>query len=624
MFVDRTRFVTPAVVLLGSLLMAGAAMGESPRSLAESTELWGGPAARGAGQAGARFDSIIYITGSVAASGVVEFYQGGQMAASTPFSTVPRGVTQLSTPAALDGKGTYLFKVRADQPVSAWSETYNDSPNGRYSVSLGTFRSSDFLDPGDEANGGGAAAHTTAGDGKARTNVVLLCSPAASQNCVADVSAYESGRLIGTGRLETVAGSAAQNSLASLIPGAAEKSGLSIRFAILSGPAQPTIVRNDNENSDGTIVFLTVTRSAFSTAPVINSFTADPAVGCAPQEVTLTWSTTGAVRVNISGVASDLPASGSYKLAVNKTTEFLLRAFAASGESSTRPVTANVQPATPVPAPQPSSETVNPGGEVRGYLPSGLPNVTWEFAQQQSQGSKFVIDSNNYFTYTAGTTLGKDIIRLTVNGPCGPATALFTAVVQEPGEPAILEFYAERALPGNPLNRACVQPPENQDDLVLHWRTQNVRIVTITNTDPIAPLPVTGQWSITVTDPITYTLTAVGIDGTTKKQDLNVIVDRGPVYTTITPTTADVVSGTTVMIQATLTPSSAPLTGVGWYFRENQTRAGFELTNTPGLFRYIAGPDAGRDWIQFGFRNACGISFTDFRSNVSPINNPPK
>lgn len=597
-------------------------MGEGPRSLAESTELWGGPAARGAGQAGARFDSVIYITSATAASGAVEFYQGGTMISSVPFSSVPRGVTQLPTPSALDGKGTFLFKVRADQPVSAWSETYNDTAGGRFSVSVATFRNSEFLDPGDEANGGGADASSTAGSGKARTNAVLLCSPHASQNCIADVSAYESGRLLGTGRLETVPGSAVQNSLATLVPAAAEKSGIAVRFAVLSGPAMPTLVRNDNQTSDGAIVPVTVVRSAFSTAPAINSFVADPATGCAPQEVTLTWSTTGATRVNITGVASDLPANGSFKTTINKTTEFLLRAFAASGESSVRPVTVTIQDATPTPSPQPSSETVNPGGEVRGYLPSGLPNVAWEFVQQQSTGSKFVIDSSNYFTYTAGSTLGKDIIKLTVTGPCGPASALFTAVVQQPGAPAILEFYAERALPGNPLNRACVQAPENSDDMVLHWRTQNVKSLTITNTDPIAELPVTGQWSITVKDPITYTLTAKGINGATITQDLNIIVDRGPVYTTITPTTVNVVSGTVVTIQATLTPSSAPLNGIGWYFRDDQSKAGFNYTGTPGLFQYVAGPNAGTDWIQIGFRNACGIPFTDFRATVTNVSGP--
>jgi hypothetical protein len=407
-----------------------------------------------------------------------------------------------------------------------------------------------------------------------------------------------------------------------LIPQAAEKSSLFLRFAVLSGPAQPAAIRNDNQSSDGTNIPLTVFRSAFSTAPIINSFVADPQSGCAPQEVTLTWSTTGANRVNITGVAPDLPANGSYKVTVSKTTEFLLRAFSPSGESSVKPLVVTVSPSTPVPSPQPTSDTTIPGGEIQGYLPSGLPNVSFEFVQQESQGSTFAISSSFYFTYKAGSTVGKDIIRLTVEGPCGPATALFTAVVQQPGAPAILEFFAERAAPGYPLNRACVQAPENSDEMVLHWRTQNVKAVTITNTDPIADLPVSGQWTITVTDSITYRITATGINGTTITQDLNVIVDRGPVYTTIQPTTVNLVSGDSIIIQATLTPSSAPLAGIGWYFRDNQTLAGFEMTGTPGQFRYIAGPNAGTDWIQIGFRNGCGIPFTDFRATVTNVQGP--
>ncbi len=110
--------------------------------------------------------------------------------------------------------GAFLYHVRSDASVTAWSETYNDTPNGRYSTSFAAFPVSDFLTAGDEAWGGGADASTSTDAGRARTNVGVLCSPLGPQGCNVEWAVFEGGTLIGSAVLYAAAGSAAQQALA--------------------------------------------------------------------------------------------------------------------------------------------------------------------------------------------------------------------------------------------------------------------------------------------------------------------------------------------------------------------------------------------------------------------------
>ena len=142
----------------------------APAAAPAGTDLWGGPAAKGSGN-NATFDSTITVSSLADANGSIDFLVGGSVAATVTFALARRGVASIATPAALNGMGAFLYHVRSDASVSAWSETYNDTPNGRFSVSFTAFPVSDFLTAGDEAWGGGADASTSTDPGRARTNV---------------------------------------------------------------------------------------------------------------------------------------------------------------------------------------------------------------------------------------------------------------------------------------------------------------------------------------------------------------------------------------------------------------------------------------------------------------------
>ena len=400
-----------------ALIAAGALQAAAPAG----TDLWGGPAAKGIGT-NARFDTNIYVSSVGAASGSIDFLLGGATLASVPFTVSTRGVAVVAAPAAVDGMGAFFYHVRSDASVNAWSETYNDTPAGRYGTVSTAFPVSDFLTPGDEAWGGGADASSSVAAGRARTNVGVLCSPLSTQGCTVEVAAFDAGSPAGVGQIFSVPGGVGQQSLAALLPGTAEKSKLSLRFRMLTGAGLPYAIKNDNLTSDGSNLSLSVSRGAFSTAPVIASFTISPSSGCSPLTVTATWSTTGADHVNITGAAGDLATSGTATFTVVSAGDITLTAVALSGATttSTRKITLQA-PANP-PTPTPSTATVGMGQVVTGSIPVAYTGtlVTITFDKHDSTGSTFTVNGNQ-FTYTAGSTTGTDVVRLTVpGGACGP------------------------------------------------------------------------------------------------------------------------------------------------------------------------------------------------------------
>src|ERR1017187_1567991 len=95
------------------------------------TDLWGGPAAKGVGT-NARFDTNIYVSSVAAATCSIDFLVGGATLTSVPFTLSTRGVAVIPARAAVDGMGVFLYHLRSDSPVNAWSETFNDTPAGRF------------------------------------------------------------------------------------------------------------------------------------------------------------------------------------------------------------------------------------------------------------------------------------------------------------------------------------------------------------------------------------------------------------------------------------------------------------------------------------------------------------
>jgi hypothetical protein len=595
----RRTLGTASIVF--SLIAAGALQAAAPAG----TDLWGGPAAKGIGT-NARFDTNIYISSVGAASGSVDFLLGGATLASVPFTVSTRGVAVVAAPAAVDGMGAFLYHVRSDSSVNAWSETYNDTPAGRYGTVSTAFPVSDFLAPGDEAWGGGADASSSVAAGRARTNVGVLCSPLSTQGCTVEVAAFDAGAPAGVGQIFAVPGSVGQQSLAALLPGTAETSKLALRFRMLTGAGLPYAIKNDNLTSDGSNLSLSVSRGAFSTAPVIASFTISPSSGCPPLTVTAAWSTTGADHVNITGAAGDLATSGSVTFTAVSGGDITLTAVALSGATATSTRKITLQPPPTPPTPTPATATVGIAQVVLGAIPVAYTGtlVTVTFDKHDSTGSTFTVNGNQ-FTYTAGSTTGTDIVRLTVPGnACGPATATFTANVIVPGDPVIIFFAADPA-------RGCGA----STNVVLQWQTENTSQVTI---NPIiAPfgLAPNGSVGTTITGTTTFTLNAFPIlAGPPVQQSVTIPVDTQGYQPVVTPNNI-VVSPSSgyVFVTATGVPD---LTNLRVLLIQSKSGGQFSYTDTPGRFAYLPGPFRGQDIARVFYTNGCGALYTEFVATV--------
>jgi hypothetical protein len=569
------------------------------------TDLWGGPAAKGQG-ANARFDTNIYVSSVGAATGSIDFLLGGATLASVAFTLSTRGVAVIPAPAAVDGMGTFLYHLRSDSPVNAWSETFNDTPSGRFGTTVTAFPVSDFLAAGDESWGGGADASSSTDAGRARTNVGVLCSPLSAQSCTVEVTPFDGGAPVGAAQIFAVPGSAGQQPLAALVPAAAEKSHLALRFRMLTGAGLPYAIKNDNLTSDGSSLSLSVSRGAFSTAPVIDSFTISPSSGCSPLAVVATWSTTGADHVNITGAAGDLATTGTANLQVVSAGDITITAVAISGATSTATRKVTLTPPTTPPAPTPATATAGPGQVVQGSIPStyNATLVTVTFDKHESTGSTFVV-TGSQFTYTAGSTTGTDIVRLSVaGGACGPATATFTATVIEPGEPVIDSFTSDPA-------RGCGA----SSNIVLSWTTENTGQVRITNVVAPFGLAPNGSVGTTITGTTTFTLNAFPIlGGDPVQQSLTVPVDPQAYTPVLTPSAVSVAADSGfLMFTATGVPDPTLLR---YLLVQSKSGGQVSYTQTPGTFAYLPGPFAGVDIIRIFYTNGCGFSFSEFTATV--------
>ena len=595
-----------------SIAFALAAAGALQAAAPAGTDLWGGPAAKGQGL-NARVETNIYISSVTPATGSIDFLVGGSTAASVPFALSTRGVAVVAAPAAVDGMGAFLYHVRSDASVNAWSETYNDTPGGRFGTVNTAFPISDFLAAGDEAWGGGADASSSTAVGRARTNVGILCSPLSAQGCTVEIAAFDGsdGAPLGIGQIVTVPGSAAQQALSMLLPATAEMSKLSLRFRMLTGTGLPYAIKDDNLTSDGNSISLSVVRDAFSTAPVINTFTLTPASGCPPLVVTATWTTTGADHVIISGAAGSLPANGSTTFNVFSTGDIFLTAIGASGATATAPQRVTLQLPTATPTPTPSAATLATSNNLtlataQGVIPFTTNAVTVTFDQQGSTGSTFVLNGSAW-TYTAGTAAGVDIVRLTSTGPCGTASATFTATVLVPGSPAITSFTAQPTRGCSPAN------------VVLSWTTQNARSVTIDLVPANFPFPANGSADasgfLTTT---TFTLTAQALVGTkTATKSLTVPVDAQAYTPVLSPSNVTLVAGSSYIFVTATLPPAADLSKLGIVYIRNDSESQFRMSGTPGVFFYTPGINPGIDIVRVFYTNGCGPQYAVFEATLT-------
>jgi hypothetical protein len=94
-------------------------------------------------------------------------------------------------------------------------------------------------------------------------------------------------------------------------------------------------------------------------APVIQDFRVEPATITAGQDVTITWSISGADEVSIQPLGNNLPSSGTATQSPSETTIYVLSA--SNGQQSTsalRQITVNPAPPAPTPTPAPEAPTI--------------------------------------------------------------------------------------------------------------------------------------------------------------------------------------------------------------------------------------------------------------------------
>jgi len=238
--------------------------------------------------------------------------------------------------------------------------------------------------------------------------------------------------------------------------------------------------------------------------PQIIRFEANP-VSIAPgQSSTLSWTTTGATTVTISGVGSVAP-NGSTSVTPAQTTTYTLTASSADGHSVTAPVTVIVAPLN---IPQILTFVANPQTIDAGqstklcWQVSGATNITI------TPGVGSNLNANDCATVSPTTTTTYTLTATNAQGQIQANTTVNVGAVR------ILSFTA------NPVTS------EAAGSLVtLAWSTQNATSVVIVGNElPPQTLPANGTLDIHPITNTTYTLTAYGPAGQTVSVTISVFV----------------------------------------------------------------------------------------------------
>jgi len=277
--------------------------------------------------------------------------------------------------------------------------------------------------------------------------------------------------------------------------------------SVTVAPAQTTTYTLTANGPQGLITATqTVTVGGATQGPQIIRFEASPLTIAPGQSSTLSWTTSGASTVNISGVGT-VAANGSTQVSPTQTTTYTLTATGTDGRSVTSPITVTVssgaipQVVTFVANPP----TIDPGAatqlcwQVSGV---GITNITI------SPGVGSNLNANDCATVRPSTTT---TYTLTATNASGTIQANATVTV---GQIRILSFTSDP-----------VFSQKAGDPVTLSWKTENTNSVVIVVAD-FAPQVLQPNGSTTVR-PIsngTYTLTAYGPAGQTVSVTIEVFV----------------------------------------------------------------------------------------------------
>jgi hypothetical protein len=246
---------------------------------------------------------------------------------------------------------------------------------------------------------------------------------------------------------------------------------------------------------------VTVTVGALVSDPRIVRFEATPTNITSGESATLSWTTEGANRVTISGIAGDLPTSGSRVVSPTQTTTYTITAFGADGRSVTSPLIITVGGGVArILQFSLNPTTIDPGGSAQlCWNVEGATSVTI------APGIGTVKNTDCVTVTPSATTT----YTLTANNGAGTASVTATAALTVGGV-RILRFTSSPEFStsaGNPV--------------VLTWETSGATSVIITGNEfPGGTLPVSGSVTVRPNTNVDYTLTAYGPGG----QSVSVVI----------------------------------------------------------------------------------------------------
>lgn len=222
------------------------------------------------------------------------------------------------------------------------------------------------------------------------------------------------------------------------------------------------------------------------------------------QQSTLSWTTTGATQVSISGVGA-VTLNGSTTVSPAQTTTYTLSATSSDGKTVTAPVTITVSTGT---VPQivvfvATPSTIDAGSSSKlCWQVTGATNISIE----PGIGSNLSANDCATVSPTATTTY-----TLTATNATGQIQANVTLNV---GAVRITSFTA------NPVTSTAAGNP-----VVLSWTTQNATSVVLIGSEvPAQTLPASGSFTINPVTNSVYTLTAYGPGGQTVSGTISVFV----------------------------------------------------------------------------------------------------
>ncbi|HEV3332457.1 MAG TPA: OmpA family protein [Bryobacteraceae bacterium] len=253
----------------------------------------------------------------------------------------------------------------------------------------------------------------------------------------------------------------------------------------------------------------TVTTASPTTTPTpspaqILRFDANPTNIQPGGQSTLSWTTSGATKVSISGVGAVTP-NGSTTVSPQATTTYTITATAADGTSVTAPVTVTVTTGT---IPQVVTFVATPQNISAGQSTKLCWQVTNATSISITPGVGSNLNGNDCATVSPTQTT---TYTLTATNATGQIQAQATVNV---GQVQVLSFNA------SPVTSTAAGAP-----VTLSWTTANATSVVLIGSEiPPQTLPVNGS---IVVNPITnsvYTLTAYGPGGQTVSVSISVFV----------------------------------------------------------------------------------------------------